>query len=194
MGKEHTVIASVILNAALVVIEIVCVILGVKRIGAKKLFGYFTVLSNVLCGISSAVVLIAWISGSLPLWVILLKFVGTAAVTVTLLTVFLFLGPTSGEWKLLLSGPDLFMHLFNPLIAIVSLCFFEHTDFAFPYALLGVLPVVLYGVWYVYRVVLLPEDRRMEDFYGFNKRGKWPVSCVLMFVMALVISVVLWAV
>ena len=187
-------IVSVVLNALLIVINVVCVILGVRKIGVKQLFCYFTVLSNVFCAITSAIVLFAWIGGSLPLWVVLLKFVGTVAVTVTLLTVFLFLGPFSGEWKLLLSGPDLFLHLFNPLIAIVSLCFFEHTDFAFPFALLGVLPVILYGVWYLYRVVLLPEDRRMEDFYGFNKHGKWPVSCVLMFTMALVISVVLWAV
>ena len=187
-------IVSVVLNALLIVINVVCVILGVRKIGVKQLFCYFTVLSNVFCAITSAIVLFAWIGGSLPLWVVLLKFVGTAAVTVTLLTVFLFLGPFSGEWKLLLSGPDLFLHLFNPLIAIVSLCFFEHTDFAFGYVLLGLIPVILYGVWYYYRVVVLPENRRMDDFYGFNKGGKWPLSCVFMFVLAFGASVALWAV
>ena len=187
-------IASVILNAALVLIELGCVIFGIRKLGPKTFFRYFTVLSNVFCAVSAAVVIAAWTHGALPLWVILLKYVGTAAVTVTLLTVFLFLGPASGQWKMLLSGTDLFMHLFCPLIAIVSLCFFEHTDFAFPFALLGVLPVVLYGVWYLRRVVLFPEDKRMEDFYGFNKNGKWPISMALMFLLAFGVSVTLWAV
>ena len=187
-------IVSVILNALLVVSNIVCLILDVKKFGPKQLFQYFTVLSNLFCALTAAVVIVAWTGGSLPLWVILLKFVGTAAVTVTLLTVFLFLGPFSGEWKMLLEKQDLFMHLIHPLIAIVSLCFFEHTDFAFPYSLFGLLPVIFYGAWYLNRVVLLPEEKRMRDFYGFNKNGKWPISMALMFLLALGVSVALWAV
>ncbi len=187
-------IPSIVINAALVVINILCVIVGVRHMGVKLLFRYFTVLSNLLCAAASAVVLIAWTQGALPLWVILLKFVGTSAVTVTLLTVFLFLGPFSGEWKHLLSGPDLFLHLFNPLLAIVSLVFFEHTDFAFGYSLLALIPVLLYGVWYLYRVVILPEARRMEDFYGFNKGGRWYFSAAFILLLGFVSGVALWAV
>lgn len=187
-------IASVILNAALVLIELGCVIFGVRKLGPKTFFRYFTVLSNVFCAVSAAIVLFAWFGGALPFWVVLLKYVGTAAVAVTLLTVFLFLGPASGQWKMLLSGTDFFMHLLCPLIAIVSLCVFERTDFAFPFALLGVIPVILYGVWYLYRVVMLPEERRMEDFYGFNKSGRWPISMALIFLLAFGVSAALWAV
>lgn len=188
-------IPSVILNAALVVINVICIVLGLLNSDSwKSLFRYFTVLSNVLCAITSVFVLVAWAFGDLPQWVVILKFVGTSAVTVTLLTVFLFLGPFSGEWKHLLSGGDLFMHLFNPLMAIVSLCFFEHTEFAFAWSLLGLVPVILYGAWYFYHVVLLPEDRRMEDFYGFNKNGRWYISIAFMIVIALVASVGLWLV
>ena len=43
-------------------------------------------------------------------------------------------------------------------------------------ALPGLLPVALYGALYLYRVILAPADRRWEDFYGFNRGGKWPLS------------------
>ena len=187
-------VPSIVLNAFLVIVNLVCIPIGLKKLGFLGLFRYFTVLSNVLCALCSAVVLCAWTTGALPLWAILLKFVGTAAVSVTLLTVFLYLGPVSGEWKYLLSGPDLFWHLFCPLIAIVSLCVFEHTDFGFGWVFTALIPVVLYGIFYLWRVVLLPEDRRMEDFYGFNKTGKWPISMLIIFVLAFTAGVVLWAV
>ena len=187
-------IPSILCNAAIVVINTVCVAIGVKIDGPKKNFRYFTVLSNVLCALTSLFVLFAWIGGSLPLWVILLKFVGTVSVTVTMLTVLLFLGPTSGEWKLLLTGVQLFLHLISPVLAIVSLCVFEHTDFGFPWVFLGLIPVILYGIFYLYRVVVLPEDRRMEDFYGFNKNGKWAISVGMMLLLTFAASVALWAV
>ena len=186
-------IPSILFNAAIVVITAVCVGIGIKLDGFKKNFRYFTVLSNVLCAITSLCVIFAWIGGSLPLWAVLLKFVGTAAVSVTMLTVVLFLGPTSGEWKLLLTGAQLFLHLINPLLAIISLCVFESTDFGFPWVFLGLLPTVLYGVFYLYRVVVLPEDRRMEDFYGFNKNGKWMLSVGMMLLLTFAASVILWA-
>ena len=188
-------IPSVVLNAILFAINLICTVIGLKKFGFAPLFRYFTVLSNELCALCSLVVIIAWLAnGSLPLWVILLKYVGTVAVAVTFLTVFLILGPLSGAWDKLLTGPDLFWHLFCPLLAIASLCFFEHTDFGFGWVFLGLVPVISYGIFYFYRVVALPEDRRMEDFYGFNKNGKWPVSCAMMLVLSFAACVILWAV
>lgn len=187
-------IPSIVLNAFLVVTSIVCTVLGLKKRSVQGLFRYFTVQSNLFCALCAIVVLLAWTTGALPKWVILLKYIGTVAVSVTLITVFAFLAPVSGEWKKLLSGPDLFWHLFCPLVAIVSLCVFERTDFGFPWVFLGLVPTALYGVFYLYRVVVLPEDRRMEDFYGFNKNGRWPLSILLMLLMTFAASVILWAV
>ena len=84
---------------------------------------------------------------------------GTAAVTVTMLTVFLFLGPNLG-YKKLLTGRDLYMHLVTPLLAILSFLCCEKR--------------------YLYKVLCAPEGKRWEDFYGFNKGGKWPVSLAVM--------------
>ena len=49
-------------------------------------------------------------------------------------------------------------------------------------ALLGLLPVMVYGPWYLYKIQFAPENKRWDDFYGFNKGGKWPISFAMMLV------------
>ena len=112
-------------------------------------------------------------------WVWTVKYIGTVAVTVTMLTAFLFLGPNTG-YKKLLSGSDLYMHLVTPFLVILSFSCMERRGLAFKTAMLGILPVFLYGTLYLYKVVLAPEGKRWNDFYGFNKDGKWRVSFALM--------------
>ncbi len=159
--------------------------------GAKA-FRYFTVLSNVLCAVSALVMAIGQANGSVSPGVVMFKYLGTVSVTVTLLTVLLFLGPTIG-YKVLFSGRDLYLHLIGPLMAIASFCFLEKRGLSLGTALLGLLPVILYGSVYLYKVVFSPEDKRWEDFYGFNKGGKWPVSFAAMMIGALIVCLALWA-
>ncbi len=146
-------------------------------------FRYFTVLSNDFCAV--AALLLCFAPGRTWAWT--LKYIGTAAVTVTMLTVLFFLGPNMG-YKKLLSGVDLFMHLLTPLCAIVSFCFFEKWGMTFCISLLGMLPVLLYAILYLYKVILAPESRRWEDFYGFNKNGKWPISLAAMLIGSFAVS------
>ncbi len=160
--------------------------------GAKA-FRYFTVLSNVLCAVSALVMAIGQVSGNVSPSVVMFKYLGTVSVTVTLLTVLFFLGPTIG-YKVLLSGRDLYLHLIGPLLAIISFCFLEKRGMSLGTALLGLLPVVLYGSVYLYKVVLSPEDKRWEDFYGFNKGGKWPMAIVAMMAGTLIVCLAFWAV
>ena len=149
---------------------------GEWRIGnGTVFFRFFTVLSNVFC---AAAAFLMCFAPSFPLvWT--LKYIGTVAVTVTMMTVFLFLGPNMG-YKKLLTGTDLYMHLVTPLLAILSFFCFEKRGMTVRTALLGVLPVLLYGILYLYKVVYAPENKRWDDFYGFNKNGKWPVSFAAM--------------
>ncbi len=139
---------------------------------------FFTSQSNVLC--AAAALLMCCFPGQA--WARLLKYAGTAAVTVTMLTVFLFLAPSIGKGGLrqLLKGSDLYMHLITPLAALISFCVFERQGMSFGTALTGMIPAVLYGLWYLYKVVFAPEGKRWEDFYGFNKDGKWPVYFSMM--------------
>ena len=63
----------------------------------RKAFRYFTVQSNVLCAVAA---LMMCFDAFLP-WAWGLKYIGTVSVTVTMLAVFLFLGPNMGYRELL---------------------------------------------------------------------------------------------
>jgi hypothetical protein len=79
----------------------------------------------------------------------------------------------------MLSGKDLYLHLCGPLLAIVSFCFMERWyALSFFLSLLGILPVIIYGFVYLFEVVIL---KNWEDFYGYNKDGKWKLSMAAMF-------------
>ena len=146
---------------------------GVWRVqNGKKAFRFFTVQSNVLCAVSA--LLLCLFPHSRAMW--LVKYAGTAAVSVTMLTVLFYLGPLYG-YKKLLSGNDLFMHLITPLLALVSFCVWEKRGLAFFESLWGLVPVILYGVLYMYRVVF---DKAWDDFYGFNQTGKFYLSAAAM--------------
>ena len=176
--------ADVILNAAIFGITLFIVVFRFFRKDRKwdpqrgrSAMRFFTAQSNVLCAVSA--LLMCFFPQSRGIW--LLKYIGTAAVTVTMLTVFLFLAPSIGkEWLVLLKGPDFFMHLITPLMALISFCALEKRGMDFGTAMLGLLPVVLYGPWYLYKIRFAPEGKRWEDFYGFNRGGKWPVSFAMM--------------
>lgn len=153
---------------------------------------FFTLLSNLFCALAALLLALSALSGDVPQWVWLLKYIGTAAVTVTLLTVMFFLAPSAG-YKAMLSGRDFYLHLLGPVLAIVSFCFFErYYPLPFPLSLVGILPVILYGGVYLYKVVLSPEGQRWDDFYGYNKNGKWPVAFTAMVVGAALVCVLLW--
>ncbi len=173
---------SLLLNALIFLVTVYLVIRTCRKDGkwdsakTRAAFRFFTVQSNVLCAFSALLMCLA--PSSRVAWT--LKYVGTAAVTVTLVTVFLFLAPSLGSLRPLLKGNSLFMHLLTPLAAIVSFCCFEKRGLSFASSLWGMLPVVLYGLLYLYKVVFVPADRRWEDFYGFNKGGKWPLTFITM--------------
>ena len=162
-----------------------------RKAPMRVVLRFFTVQSNLLCTLASVIVAACRLSDAVPEAVLVLKFIGTVAVAVTLLTVMVFLGPTLGYGKLL-TGPDLFLHLVCPLLALISYFVWDKPAAPWTVVLLGVLPVVLYAALYLYKVLLAPEEKRWDDFYGFNRGGKWPVSLAAMLLGTLLISVVLW--
>ena len=146
----------------------------------KYIFRFYTCQSNVLCALTCLLMCVFTLAGEVPEWVWLLKYIGTAAVTVTMMTVLLFLGPMVGSVTKLLTKSDFFLHLLNPLAALVSLCVFERRPLSFPAALLGMIPVALYAPLYAYKVLHAPEEKRWDDFYRFNMKGKLPLAYLLM--------------
>ena len=192
--------ASIIINAGIFLTMLVILILIFRKDGTwqvekgLKAFRFFTVLSNAFCAVAALMVAVSQIRGEVSPAVLLMKYLGTVSVTVTLLTVFLFLGPSMGGYRELLSGENLYMHLIGPLLAILSYCLLEKRQMSFSTALTGLAPVVLYGAMYLYRVVYAPEDRRWEDFYGFNKGGRWPIAYGAMVAGTAILCALFWLV
>ena len=48
--------------------------------------------------------------------------------------------------------------------------------------------MLLYGLLYLHRVVRI---KRWEDFYGFNRDGRWPLSFLAMVLGAAAVSLLL---
>ena len=172
------------LNILIALITLIIVVSFFRKEGqwvperGKFALRFFTTLSNMLCAAACLLTALAINAGGIPEWIWMLKYIGTAAVTVTMLTVLFFLAPSFGKGalKVLLSGTDLFMHLITPLLALVSFCVFERRGMTFCQSLWGMLPVVLYGPVYLYKILFALPEKRWDDFYGFNKQGKWPVA------------------
>ena len=147
--------------------------------GGTGCFVFFTNDSNILAGLIALLTvpfnIRSLIRGqdAIPAWLMTLKLVGTAAVTLTMMVVLLFLGPTQG-YANMFSGVCLFLHLLCPLLAILSFCFLERGLFITKRRLLWVLvPTVLYGTVYLVQVVF---REAWSDFYGFNLGGSWYIS------------------
>ena len=47
--------------------------------------------------------------------------------------------------------------------------------------------MALYAVLYACKVLLAPPEKAWEDFYGFNRGGKWYLSVCLMLLGTLLI-------
>lgn len=185
-----------ILNLSIFIVTLILMIRFFRKDGkwtaekAGTIFRYFTVLSNCFCALAALGVAI--VPGQPVLW--MMKYLGTVAVTVTMLTVFLFLAPAYGTLLGLLKGYDLFMHLLTPLAAILTLCVFERRPVSVPAALSAVLPVIVYGFWYLYHITIAPEEKRWEDFYRFNQNGKWPVAYVAMTAATSLLCLAYWGI
>ena len=160
-----------------------------RRRATLRLFRYFTVLSNLFFALTALCWAGASLTGGASLPILLLRFVGTVSVTVTMLTTAVFLLPQYGL-KVLYTGPDLFLHLICPLLALIALFLGEKFEAPTLFALLGVVPMLLYAAVYVRNVVVL---KRWEDFYGFNKRGLWMLSFVVMTLFNALLSLALYA-
>ena len=113
MNKQRIInLISLIICTFIFISTVVVVVMGVStgpeaaQPGAEDMTGFkyfkaFTVDSNVLMGITSLIVAIFNIKNivqnrdEMPKWVILLQFISATAVTITMMTTILFLGPTT---------------------------------------------------------------------------------------------------
>ena len=202
------------LSVLLVFLGTIFSIVGINFMGVEgkltpkvyNLFQYFTFDSNLLLAIVALIIMIFEILlyvqkiDKIPLVVIILKHVGTVGVALTFIVTAVYLTPILGDkWLLLYVNSNLFFHLVVPLLAIVSLVFFEKTkDMKFYVSFLGVSPMILYAVFYTINCLThINEDGIVPsqyDFYSFTTTGVeyFPIVLVIMISLTYLISFLLW--
>ena len=161
----------------------------------SKAIKYFTIQSNIFSALASLTCALFRLFSSVPGWLLIIKFAATCSVTVTFVTVMVYLGPRYKNWGfLLLADAGLWLHLTGPIVAIVTLILQKsYLNFPFAVSFVGLAPVVLYGMLYTKKVILDPVEKRWEDLYGFCTGVNMALSTVLMFVGSYLISLGLWA-
>ncbi|HPF88943.1 MAG TPA: hypothetical protein PK537_12920 [Candidatus Limiplasma sp.] len=148
-------IASLIVNLAIVVLEIIGTRLSILTHG-WSMFQYYTIDSNLLtlaaCAVCAAYTAINLKNGTvaLPRWVKTLKYLAVCCLAVTFVVVVCVLSPTSGKGgyrMMLLFGSMLYHHLLCPVLAMLSFLFLE-LDPPLPkrHALIALIPTLIYAV------------------------------------------------
>ena len=213
MNKLRVSLVLNIINVIFVLFAVIAMMTGFHFMGDKtalelggyNAFQFFTFDSNLLLGIVSAIFIVYEImiikgkTAKIPPVLYLFKFASTVAVSLTMLTVVIFLAPTfEGGYFILFANANLFFHLVCPLIAIVAFGLFEKpNEIKFKDCIYGVVPMFLYSIYYVIDVFTHMENGKVapqHDWYGFAQGGTigMILSVVIMFSGTYLISVLLY--
>ena len=168
---------------------------------------YFTVDSNILMGIFAL-----WAAidqgrvlkgekADVSVLTYVLKLTGTVGVTLTMLVTIFFLEPTMGRtygFFSLFEKSNFFLHLVNPVLSIiVFLCFEKSSKIEFKHTFAAVIPLVIYGIYYVAEALTHMTDgviNKGYDWYGFFVLGVRSAYIVLPLIAIItwLISFALW--
>ena len=156
-------------------------------------FKFFTVLSNVCCGIIAVVSLICRLRGKAqPMFA---KLLAASAVGLTFLVIAAFLGPMYGILRMY-RGSNFFFHLALPLTAMAEFAVCpSDEEVPMRWTFFTMIPVALYGTAYLVNIWIngVGEWPDTNDFYGFMKWGlpaglgifagiltaTWGIACAL---------------
>ena len=170
----------------------------VEEVGVKT-FRMFTVLSNMLVGVASAMTIPFAIDGirqrnyHLPRWIVVLTYVSVNCITLTFLVALAILSPRAGFGPIMIEGKNLFLHTIVPIIAIVAFLFVNvyHTV-KFKATLIAVLPVFLYAMVYLVLAIIIGEENGgWRDHYRFEDLMPWYYILVLMLLLSFGIACLL---
>jgi hypothetical protein len=152
-------------------------------------FKYYTVLSNMLCALTSLICVVYLLiskTESLPKALYILHLAGSSVVSVTLIVVLVYLGPSLGYGPMF-SGVCFWLHLLAPVLAIISQILIKHEkSLKAVNTLWAVVPTIMYGIGYiaVNAANWTGKSNPMTDIYGFLKWG-WGVGAVLLVAVCL---------
>ena len=197
-----TILASIIMFTGFKFMHGTDIVLESTKLG---MFRFFTVDSNTLMGIVALVFAIKEIQllkeeiKDIPLKYYILKLMATSAVSLTFFVVFAYLGPISeGGIPIMLMNSNLFFHLIIPVLSILNFVLFEKTDkIKFKHVFSGLIPTLLYGVFYIGNVLIHMENGIVStryDWYWFLQNGVWTSIIVvpMILIITYIIDLILW--
>ena len=189
MENKRSFIAIIVLDLlvfALMAIGISFTILDIRfmadlpRLSSQSIFMTFTGLSNVFIGLvclGCALYRIIKKETALPAYLLLIKIIALADITITFVITATYLAPSIGSswWRLYINN-NIFNHFLTPLLAVIAFLTLERCrEFSWKYCFLSLVPLLLYGVLYLTNVYthLTPEGKTdlAYDIYGFCRFG-----------------------
>ncbi len=176
-----------ILNIIMVIFALIGIVLmvtgkedGTLQSTGIENFKYYTVLSNVFCGIVAGLYLIRRSDKLIPL-----KLGAVCGVTITFCVVAFMFGPLYGFLQFYQRG-NLFFHLLLPVVAMVEFIIVRRGKIPFRYTILAAIPTLIYGFCYMTNILINGKGEWPDtnDFYGFLNWG-WPVGIGIFAVITL---------
>ena len=193
MNKKNSP-AEIIFNIVIVVLTVIGIILmltGKPEEGALQSTGienfkYYTVLTNVFCGIVAAVQLLFILLKKDTDKIRVLKLAAVCGVAITFAVVAFMFGPLYGFLQFYKRG-NLFFHLLLPVTAIAEFIVVRRQRMLFRYTIFAAVPTLMYGIGYLLNILINGIGGPWpytNDFYAFLSWG-WPVGIGIFAVITL---------
>ena len=185
--KEHKTF-EIILNLIIVIFTVIGIILmltseaeeGALQSSGIENFKFYTVLTNVFCGIVASVFLVFKILKKDTEKIRVLKLAAVVGVAITFAVVAFMFGPLYGFLQFYKRG-NLYFHLLLPVTAMIEFIVVRRKKMPFGYAVFAAVPTLLYAIGYLLNILIngiggsWPDT---NDFYGFLNWG-WPVGIAI---------------
>ena len=185
--KEHKTF-EIILNLIIVIFTVIGIILmltseaeeGALQSSGIENFKFYTVLTNVFCGIIASVFLVFKILKKDTEKIRVLKLAAVVGVAITFAVVAFMLGPLYGFLQFYKRG-NLYFHLLLPVTAMIEFIVVRRKKMPFRYAVFAAVPTLIYAIGYLLNILIngiggaWPDT---NDFYGFLSWG-WPIGIAI---------------
>ncbi len=185
--KDHKTF-EIILNLIIVIFTVIGIILmltskaeeGALQSSGFENFKFYTVLTNVFCGIVASVFLVFKLLKKNTEKIRALKLAAVVGVAITFAVVAFMFGPLYGFLQFYKRG-NLYFHLLLPVTAMIEFIVFRRKKMPFRYAVYAAVPTLLYAIGYLLNILIngiggaWPDT---NDFYGFLNWG-WPVGIAI---------------
>ena len=185
--KDHKTF-EIILNLIIVIFTVIVIILmltseaeeGALQSSGIENFKFYTVLTNVFCGIVASVFLVFKILKKDTGKIRVLKLAAVVGVAITFAVVAFMFGPLYGFLQFYKRG-NLYFHLLLPVTAMIEFIVVRRKKMPFRYTVFAAIPTLLYAIGYLLNILInglggpWPDT---NDFYGFLNWG-WPGGIVI---------------